>query len=616
MGIYEENLEVLKSEREDLYIGLMEQNTEEAEQVLVGDALDGEKFLAYVRNQDVHVLNSTYHPTNEAIRYVAQFKDEAPGSVLLLFGMGNGMVVEAIMKDECPIGKCVVYEPSISIFRKVLEEYDVRRLLEDRKLLLIVKGINDNSLESILYEHINFRNWNHFLLCALSKYDVLFPEEYKVVKAMHKRIASGKGGERRSLVRFAQAGMKNEVKALKWLLDCKVFDSMRGVFPQEMPCIIVAAGPSLEKNAEELRRAKGKAFIICVDSALSFLLERGIVPDLACTVDPQKGAGYFQHPMTKEIPMALATDSDYNSVEAIGEVKPIYVSTTNDYYTEILSRKGLRLDYLEGGGSVATLCFQMGVELGFRTIIIVGQDLAFSDDKAHAGKGELNKGDLFYGLLMVEGYNGGEILTRADFKIYIDWYNMTIPALEDRRIINATEGGAKLQGAVQMPLKEAVDTYCVQEWNVTEILNQVPKVWNTQEEKLDLYQELKQLHSRYKNLQRMVSDGLHQAERAITLLQRGNGNPKELNAIDKQLEKVTREVSDKLEMRILIKRMIDADIAVSEELWKAEDDLQQESIRLYGQMKTYLSNLLEAVDELLPIWKEVLDEINEKYHLE
>ena len=133
---------------------------------------------------------------------------------------------------------------------------------------------------------------------------------------------------------------------------------------------------------------------------------------------------------------------------------------------------------------------------------------------------------------------------------------------------------------------------------------------------MDLYQELKQLHSRYKNLQRMVSDGLHQAERAITLLQRGNGNPKELNAIDKQLEKVTREVSDKLEMRILIKRMIDADIAVSEELWKAEDDLQQESIRLYGQMKTYLSNLLEAVDELLPIWKEVLDEINEKYHLE
>ena len=52
--------------------------------------------------------------------------------------------------------------------------------------------------------------------------------------------------------------------------------------------IVVAAGPSLNKNIKELKKAKGKALIIIVDTAIKPLLNAGIVPDMFFIVDALK----------------------------------------------------------------------------------------------------------------------------------------------------------------------------------------------------------------------------------------------------------------------------------------------------------------------------------------
>lgn len=53
----------------------------------------------------------------------------------------------------------------------------------------------------------------------------------------------------------------------------------------DVPAIIVAAGPSLNKNVQELKRAKGKALILVVDAALRAVVNAGITPDLGITID-------------------------------------------------------------------------------------------------------------------------------------------------------------------------------------------------------------------------------------------------------------------------------------------------------------------------------------------
>ena len=623
MTIYDRNMEALKNNHIELYEKIVEIEKETLQErdavyskLYIGDALDGEKFIAFVDEEKVIPFMSTYSPEHEAERYVLQYKKVWEEEFLLLFGIGNVQVLRKILDEKCPIEKCIVYEPSVDIFIKIIEEYDMEEIFMNPHLLIMIDGINGKDLEEILYGTLDYKNWKYAYFTTFSAYEQIFPQKEKEIKKLYQRICEDKRAELNTLCRFAKTGMENEIRAFYWMFDSKTIDDFVGRFPENMPCIIVAAGPSLEKNVNVLKQAKGKAFIICVDTALTFLIERGIIPDMACTIDPQKGATYFTRPELKDIPIAVSSDSDYQSLMAIEDIKPIYFSTTNGFFQRLYQDKGRNVEYFDGGGSVGTVCFHLGVRLGFKTIILVGQDLAFTDRKAHAGMGKATDKDLFYDMLMVDGYYGDKVLTRADFKHYIDWYNMRIPQLKDIHVINATEGGAKLNGSEQMSLQKAVDCYCVDTYDMQSLINQVPKVWEGEEDKKLLYVEITDKYKWFLNFRKKLFHGIDMTKRAIYLLKHGNVDTKELHNIDKELDKITNLVSTEEAMVILVKRMIDIDVQINDDLLDTDDDLMIESQRLYKKMQTYLKNLLKALDEMLPIWKETLDKINNEYHFE
>lgn len=615
MTLYEKNMECLKQMRLEIYEKLKGYITD-TQSILCGDALDGEKFLAVCEDNEIIPLNSTYHPSHEAEHYVAQYDELSTETILFMYGFSNGLIIRKVLAEDCPVQSCVVYEPSVEIFVKVLEEYDITDLIRNTELLIFIREINDDLLEKTLYDIMDYRNWKLFQFSIAPCYDRLFTDDCKQVLKMFANANEYKHMEMNTLIRFAQSGVKNEVKTMKWFMNCHALEQYKNRFPEDMPCIIVAAGPSLEKNAEVLRRAKGKALIICVDTALPFLLKKDIIPDIACTIDAQKGTTYFMDTRLKDVPIMVSTDSDYRALEQIGDVKPIYIAAVNDFFQRLFKDKGYNVDYFDGGGSVATVSFQVAVELGFHTIILIGQDLAFSDDKAHAGMGEITKEDLDSKLMMVDAYNGGQILSRVDFKHYIDWYNLKIPELTDRLIINATEGGAKLKGAVQMTLNDVVNNYCNKCYDMDTLINSGSHVWESYEEKKQLYDEIKKKYAEFKQLEKKIADGICLAERAILLLKRGNYSLKELKQIDEKLKYLTNTIGTKEGTIILVKRMIDTEVTLTDDLHRAEENLEQESIRLYNKMKKYLSDMQEVLAEVLPLWSEVQKEINDVYHFE
>ena len=618
MTVYEQNMQALEKNWMRIRNGIDQYYSDHPveEQVMVGDALDGEKFMVICRGDNLTTLNSTYHPSHEAMRFVSQFDSEAKDSMLFLYGFGNGEVIRRVLSDECPIGVCIIYEPSVDVFRKALEEYDLQDVLLNDKLVLMVENVNADQMEQYLDSLIDYQNWRKMCVTALTNYQYLYPDGYKKMKEIFLRVYSSKQTEMNTIIFYAQRVLKNEIKAMKWIIESKTLDSLMGKIPTDIPCIVVAAGPSLEKNVEVLRQAKGKAFIICVDSAITYLMGRGIEPDLICTVDPGKSCRHFNAEGINRIPIAVLTESAYAPLELMGDIKPIYVTVSNTYFHELFKTKGHDLGSFNGGGSVATVCFHIATFLGFKNIIIIGQDLAYSGMQSHAGRADVSQAEYDEHAVMVDGYYGEKVMSRSDFKYYIDWYNLHIAELKDTTVINSTEGGAKLLGTVQMPLQEAVNRYCNKQVDIDSILDDIPQVWNTREDKKELYLEFCKKGKYFTGFQRKVKDAVSLANRAVYILKRGNFQAKELKDIDKKLQLVTKEIEETVGMDMLVNRIAKTDIESIDDLYDAKEDVVEESARLYEKMKNYLSEILVALDELVPEWKAVLQEINERYEFE
>ena len=89
--------------------------------------------------------------------------------------------------------------------------------------------------------------------------------------------------------------------------------------------------------------------------------------------------------------------------------------------------------------------------------MLVGQDLAYSEDKKSHTEGR-DEGFVEEKASLTEGYYGGEVYTRMDWEKFREWFEEMIELLpSDRVVVNATEGGAKIHGSVQMSLQDVID---------------------------------------------------------------------------------------------------------------------------------------------------------------
>jgi hypothetical protein len=123
---------------------------------------------------------------------------------------------------------------------------------------------------------------------------------------------------------------------------------------------------------------------------------------------------------------------------------------------------GVEVDVLATGGSVATSAFNYARNLGGNPIVLIGQDLALTGGKDHA-EGYLHV--YSDGMLKarsesgfdVDGYYGDRVKTESQLLYYKTWYEEQVKAYPDVMVINSTEGGAKIEGCLQIPFQMVCD---------------------------------------------------------------------------------------------------------------------------------------------------------------
>ncbi len=395
-------------------------------------------------------------PISEASEWVKSFKEKASRTVIL-FGGGDGGVIRKLLEVLDAKSRILVCEP-------LKHDYDaLTEKIRDARVIPIDFSEDPAHFRDELIKQVDFYSIARMDVCVHPAYDSAFPREYSLFLRM-----VGDNRERllvnmNTMTRFRDEGTIHILENVEAISKAYFIGDFKKTAVSETTAIIVSAGPSLDKNIEDLRVAKGRSLIIAVDTALKYMLARDIVPDLFVTIDPDKPMENFADERVRDITVIFDEQTPSKLLREHRAAKILY--NCRDYPKRLFEACGAVVEKnVASGGSVATAAFAICCDLGINNIIFIGQDLAYTGEQTHAG-GVVSagvNGDI--GTVMIDGIDGTKVRTRSDWLGYLRWFEHTIESIKKEnpevRVIDATEGGALIHGTEVMTLKKAIAETC------------------------------------------------------------------------------------------------------------------------------------------------------------
>lgn len=511
------------------------------------DSKDGNKVLCIDDKGKKIRLNSLYRPLQEAQRWAEQFDFNNINISVVMFGMGNGIFVREMisyLKNDCLF---FLSEPNIDIFIYNLQHQDMRDLLLDPRMFLYIGDINDDSLFKEMQQHVHWSMIPTQIVCCHPCYDKMYVEKYQKFLSDISRLNNLEKTNRDTTAFLSHKCVINILKNMKFIKESNYISEFIGDIPEDVPAIIVSAGPSLDKNIDELKRAEGKAFIFATDTAVKSLIKHDIKFDAAITLDPKKNPEHMKDSRCADVPVFCALEGQH-AILKVHHGRKIWFRGT--YFMGKLYNKYNKIfpEY-NVGGSVATAAFNACQALNFKRIVLIGQDLAYSGNVTHAGGVKKHVPFEKQGIEMVDALDGGKIKSRYDWIIYRDWFEDTIKELDGVEVIDATEGGALIHGSKVMKLSEVIDKYCNTEFSFRKIVEEKPYTF-TDEEYDCIRKEIIHLEREFKNIRERAVEGKKAVVSLTKLIKSGEKSPKKeekyLKIISKANNFISKQPADEL----------------------------------------------------------------------
>lgn len=294
----------------------------------------------------------------------------------------------------------------------------------------------------------------------------------------------------------AKLMMCNSIKLLPTALRCPDFSRLVDKFPK-VPAFIVAAGPSLTKNIDELKRVGNRALILAVDTAVPLLLSHGIEPHLIFSGDFRDKSRYLKD-INIGAPLVFHMETSSKTVDAYQGPKILFPNS--NAFVSWMNSFGEDKGSFETGMSVASLALNGAILLEADPIVFVGQDFAYSEGKVYADgieAGHEGKG-VDSNLCRLESlYDSSELFTKEEFYMYLRYTENRIKKFK-RQFINATEGGAGIAGTENMSLRETVDSFCLSKSNIPTDLD-IDRLFNVGKGKLNISDFIVSLQKRVRH---------------------------------------------------------------------------------------------------------------------
>lgn len=612
MGIYEKNLRTLAAHYPEMDRRIEEAQVESAIEIIQETSFDGEKILKIKKDNKTCYLNGKRNAHELAQKWVEAMGDLQRDTPVLMMGVGNFFYLKELAEQMEKNLTIIVYEPSLQIFLKFLEMVDIQKWMEKHLIIFWVNGLEgmeSKNMRGMLEQVLRYELLDHVKYFVLPNYEILFPEEAVVFMKTCRDVALRALSRYETNILFAGVMVKNLFANARYLCDGYKTTQFVEVIPKDIPGIVVAAGPSLNKNIKELKKAKGKAFICAVDTAIKPLIKEGIIPDMFAVVDALKPIELVKMEEARQIPLLTTLNASPEVLEYHTGMK-IFFNEGYQFAEEIFKKSGHMEGDVSSGGSVATSIFSFLWKIGIETIILVGQDLAYTDNKAYADGTfqEKMKEEDTSNFIMVEGNFEEKIPTKPDLKLFIDWYNMYISGIKEKdkglRVINATEGGAKIQNTEIITLKKAIEEECAKEVDIKGCLKKLSPMLNEEAREWTI-NYLQGISEKFQKIKKDAAKMKKFYRKLDRICDKKNIDKKEYLSIMKKIEKQLKVIE-----AVDVYQLISITMSNAHYMLLGEQHVEQKSLQKEGKEIAQMGiAYVEDVERCAVVFQEYAEEL-------
>lgn len=335
-------------------------------------------------------MESRYNPQRDAENLYNSINKES--KFFLVLGVGSGIFLN-LLSEKNPDAKIIAFE----MYR---EDIDFLSQGEDIK-----KTLNNPSIIFSDFENLESRLMQNYLPAKYGNLEIIeqrawineINEKKDSIYYVIKKALGIISADYSVQAHFGKIWTSNILNNAK-LAENHFHNYLEDISSESLKktAVIVAAGPTLDKKIENFSDENQKDFFfIATDTAASSLIKRRIIPDIIVSIDGQSVS--YNHflsrnnkDITKEEKTAplFAFDLSANSSAAKhfceAQNKVMFFCSGHPLSSALnASNNSILPVFFSGAGTVTITALDMAVKSGFKKILILGADFAYSEGKAY-----------------------------------------------------------------------------------------------------------------------------------------------------------------------------------------------------------------------------------------
>lgn len=468
--IFERNMACLKSNNPYLII-----NTDKLSDSNI-ELVTGPRGQLSIKRNGVYI-HSLYDPQDEAKKLLENLNIQEM-DMIIIFGFGLGYLLKEVF-HVFP-GKIIIIEPDEHILSISMQLVDFTDQINSKRIFFLS---NVEQLDALLWG--NYSLGDRFRVIIIPFYANMYSTELKELSIRLECLKNEIDQSGSALIQRSKTWCAHTWLNLEHILKYPDTSVLLNTL-ESIPAVVVGAGPSLDKNIDLLYSIKDHVIILCAGTALKALLAKKIIPDLVLAIESKNISAQFENcPELMETSKVIASFAHPHLFTLKSKSTFVLNTVGNDTVTWIYNQLGRSMKVVEGP-SVACCAFTLAHQMSANPIILVGQDLAYTEGNTYATgtiranlnfryddhnktisyknvRSLNNNTDQMHfshneKAFLVPGYFGDNVVTNYHFFSFISWYQRFIKqnAGTNTLFINATEGGAYLEGMEHIRLSDVI----------------------------------------------------------------------------------------------------------------------------------------------------------------